>query len=110
MSNRERSIIVIGEISKLGREMKRGIIALLIGLIVSMWGALSLAQTEDAVKVGGKYYKRKTVISFTGEKIEGKLTRPDNEYIEVRKRVKLKSLISLREDWKKRIVNSVSEL
>ena len=82
--------------------------ALSLGLIFSpvIRGETKKGATNAATPI----YKKKTVINFSGEQIEGKLTRPDGEYIEARKRVKLKSLISLRENWKKRIVNAVSDL
>ena len=70
---------------------------------------LGLAQ-KNAVKVGDRYYKRKTVISFGEDAIRGDLTRPDGEYLESRRRTKHKKLIRLREHWKKKIVQSVNDL
>lgn len=72
--------------------------------------ALLEAQTNNKVKVGGRYYRKKTVISFGNDTISGDLNRPDGEYFEARKRLKHSKLISLRQNWKKKIRQAVSDL
>ena len=68
------------------------------------------AAVNNAVKVGGRYYRKKTVISFGNDTIKGDLTRPDGEYIEARKSVKLGGLIRLRSNWKKKISQAINDL
>lgn len=72
--------------------------------------ALIEAQTKSAVKVGGRYYRKKTVISFGSDTIQGDLSRPDGEYIEARRRMKHQRLIRLRQHWKKKIRQAVNDL
>lgn len=72
--------------------------------------AQDAAPTGDSVKVGNRYYRKKTVVNFGNDTIQGDLTRPDGEYIEARRNVKLGRLIKLREDWKKRIEQAVNDL
>ena len=82
-----------------------------VGLVIPQTLAQNKAASPSgAVKIGDRYYKRKTVISFGEDAIRGDLTRPDGEYMEARKRTKHKKLIRLREHWKKKIVQSVNDL
>jgi hypothetical protein len=70
--------------------------------------ALSLAQGKKAdPKVE---YQKKTVINFEDDTIQGDLTRPDGEYVEARKRVQHSNLIKIREDWRDKVMQSVSDL
>ena len=55
-------------------------------------------------------YKKKTVYDFEDDTITGDLTRPDGEYIDARRKVKHQNLIRIREDFKEKVLGSVSEL
>lgn len=84
---------------------------LLLGLgVFALEPTLLSAQQAKGVKVGGRYYRKKTVISFGNDTISGDLTRPDGEYIEARKRLKHNKLIQLRQNWKKKIRQAVNDL
>jgi hypothetical protein len=55
-------------------------------------------------------YEKKTIINFEDDTIQGDLTRPDGEYVEVRKKVSHSNLIRVREEFRSRILQSVGEL
>jgi len=50
------------------------------------------------------------VINFEDDTIQGDLTKPDGEYVEARKKVDHKNLIRIREEFKDKVLQSVSEL
>ncbi len=76
-------------------------------LILALLVAAPVAFAEDA-KAGGA--KKNSVIDFEEDTIEGDLTRPDGEYIEVSKKVKHSNLIRVREEFKDKVMQSVDEL
>lgn len=97
--------------------MRRWMLVIAVSMVMGAWLPMSQASAQDkaktdasAVKVGNRYYRKKTVISFGNDTIQGDLTRPDGEYIEARNRIKLNRLIKLREHWKKRIYQAVNDL
>ncbi|MFA6032676.1 MAG: adventurous gliding motility protein CglF [Myxococcota bacterium] len=55
-------------------------------------------------------YKKKTVYDFEDDTITGDLTRPDGEYIDARRKVKHQNLIRIREDFKEKVLGSVSRI
>ena len=59
---------------------------------------------------GNVSYKKTTEYSFEDDTIEGDLTKPDGEYVEVRKTVKHSNLIKIREEFKAKVMKSVGEL
>jgi hypothetical protein len=74
--------------------------------------ALAFAQ-EAAPASGGEaqtIYKKKTVYDFEDDTITGDLTKPDGEYIDARRKVKHQNLIKIREDFKEKVLSSVSKL
>ncbi|MCK6509106.1 hypothetical protein L6R29_03930 [Myxococcota bacterium] len=87
---------------------------LLIGLSCAALSTLTLPtspQAQDSsVKVGGRFYQKKTVYDFSSDTISGDLTKPDGEYIEARKNVKFQRLIQLRQNFRERIIQSVNDL
>ncbi len=50
------------------------------------------------------------VINFEDDTIQGDLTKPDGEYVDARKTVQHKNLIRIREEFKDKVLQSVSEL
>ncbi len=92
-------------------DMKRlGLWSLAGGLVV---GFLALAPSEAAAQdevEGGVIYQKKTIISFGEDTIDGDLLVPDGEYVESRKRVRHSNLIRIREDFREKILRSVSVL
>jgi hypothetical protein len=92
--------------------------ALLILGLVAAAPALALAQEDegggDAAPAGdgeeGVIYRKKTVVSFEDDTIDGDLTRPDGAYVESRKRVRHSNLIRIREDFREKILDSVSSM
>lgn len=58
----------------------------------------------------GIIYRKKTVVSFDDDTIDGDLTRPDGAYVESRKRVRHSNLIRIREDFREKILGSVSSI
>jgi hypothetical protein len=55
-------------------------------------------------------YRKKTVVSFDDDTIDGNLTKPDGDYVEARKRVRHSNLIRIRENFREKILESVSSL
>jgi len=50
------------------------------------------------------------VINFEDDTIQGDLTKPDGEYVEARKKVDHTNLIRIREEFKDKVLQSVSDL
>lgn len=71
----------------------------------------AMAQEEEgANSEGGVSYQRKTVINFEDDTIEGDLKTPDGQYLEVRKKMRHKSLIRIRTDFRREVLSSVADL
>ena len=64
----------------------------------------------DTVSEGGVAYNRKTVINFEDDTIEGDLKTPDAVYLEARKRMRHRSLIRIRNDFRREVLGSISDL
>jgi hypothetical protein len=81
------------------------------GLVVAgMLAGPALAQDEAVKGSDGNSYQRKTVINFEDDTIEGDLKTPDGEYLEARKKARHKSLIKIREQFRRRILQSARGL
>jgi hypothetical protein len=70
----------------------------------------ALAQSGDVVMEGGQAYNRKTVINFEDDTIEGDLKTPDAVYLEARKKMRHRSLIRIRTDFKREVLGSIADL
>ena len=69
------------------------------------------AQAEATAPGGdGVSYQRKTVINFEDDTIEGDLKTPDGKYLEARKKMRHKSLIRIRADFRREVLGSISDL
>ena len=80
-------------------------------LLAALASAPVAAQGKpDVVTEGGVAYNRKTVINFEDDTIEGDLKTPDAVYLEARKRMRHKSLIRIRTDFRREVLGSISEL
>lgn len=81
-------------------------------LIISVMfvAAPALAQDVEEVVRETVVYQKKTVVSFEDDTIDGDLTRPDGEYITARKRVRHSNLIKIRDNFRTRVLRSVSRL
>ncbi len=88
-----------------------------------LWGALTVAaglfaasaaaegQTiTDKAPKSGVIYRKKTVFSFEDDTIDGDLTKPDGAYVESRKRVRHSNLIKIRDNFRDKILKSVSKI
>jgi hypothetical protein len=86
--------------------MKRG-----FGLCLVLAALTAHAQDSGKTNAPNVRYNRTTTINFDDDDtIEGDLTRPDGEYVEATKRVKHSNLIRIREEFKDKLMESVSEL
>lgn len=94
-------------------KLGRGVFAALL-LVVGITSApiSAFAEEETGTEAGeeGVIYRKKTVVSFEDDTIDGDLTRPDGAYVESRKRVRHSNLIRIREDFRDRILDSVSSI
>lgn len=50
------------------------------------------------------------VVNFEDDTIQGDLSKPDGEYVEARKKVRHTNLIRIREEFKDKVLQSVSDL
>jgi hypothetical protein len=69
-----------------------------------------IARAAPTKPSGEVTYEKKTIINFEDDTIQGDLTRPDGEYVEVRKKVSHSNLIRVREEFRSKILQSVGEL
>ncbi|MBK8014212.1 MAG: adventurous gliding motility protein CglF [Deltaproteobacteria bacterium] len=76
--------------------------------LVLVFGVATARAQEEGED--GVVYKKKTVISFDDDTIDGDLMRPDGAYVEARKRLRHSNLIRIREDFRVQILNSVTKL
>ncbi len=65
---------------------------------------VAMAADDDVI------YKKKTVYNFEDDTITGDLTRPDQESLTGRRGSRHKSLITVREDFKDKVLESVRDL
>lgn len=87
------------------------LLIIVFGLIIFASNTLFAEEDENAVVSDGQtLYKKKTVYDFEDDLITGDLTKPDGEYIQSAAKVKHQNLIKYREDFKNKILGSVSDL
>lgn len=79
-------------------------------VLASTLGIASIAAAQDTVTEGGVAYNRKTVINFEDDTIEGDLKTPDAVYLEARKKMRHKSLIRIRQDFRREVLGSIADL
>ena len=72
-------------------------------LLVTALPARSFAQAKKGDKAA-------QVVNFEDDTIQGDLTKPDGEYVESRKKVQHTNLIRIREEFKDKVLQSVSDL
>ena len=94
-----------------GRNLLRAGVGGLVGWsLFSVAGSYARAQDVEEIVRETVVYQKKTVVSFDDDTIDGDLTRPDGEYIDSRKRIRHSNLIKIREDFRTRVLRSVSRL
>jgi hypothetical protein len=82
----------------------------LVVIAIAIAAASAVAQDEGTNTEAGVSYQRKTVINFEDDTIEGDLKTPDGQYLEVRKKMRHKSLIRIRTDFRREVLSSVADL
>lgn len=75
-------------------------------LSLALLGLAAQATAQDNSTI----YKKKTVINFEDDTIEGDLKTPDAEYLEARKRMRHASLIKIRDNFRRTVLQSVTDL
>ena len=84
------------------------------GLLIAMFGvAVALASpvfADEANEEAGVRFKKKTVINFEDDTIEGDLKTPDGQYLEVRERMRHRSLIRIRTEFRREVLGSIADL
>ncbi len=83
---------------------------LALAVLTSPLLAAGSAFAQEAGEEGGIIYQRKTIINFGEDTIDGDLLVPDGEYVESRKRVRHSNLIRIREDFREKVLRSISVL
>jgi hypothetical protein len=78
--------------------------------LVSLSAASAHAQEVEEIVRETVVYQKKTVVSFEDDTIDGDLTRPDGEYIDSRKRIRHSNLIKIRDNFRTRVLRSISRL
>ena len=89
--------------------------ALVLALGLTAVPFAASAEEEEAGRRGtgdesNVIYRKKTVVSFDDDTIDGNLQKPDGDYVEARKRVRHSNLIRIRENFREKILESVSSL
>jgi len=82
-----------------------------LGLLA--FGAAANAQEQAPQTEAGSgdvIYQKKTIVNFGEDTIAGDLQLPDGEYIESRKRVRHSNLIKIRDNFRDKILHSVSSI
>jgi len=79
-------------------------------LLVLALGSTAAAQEAKTTQPASTGAQKQTVINFEDETIQGDLTRPDGEYIDVAAKVKHSNLIKIREEFHEKVMQSVDEL
>ena len=87
---------------------RTGQLGIAIALMVAISG-VARAQAP-APSTPGVVYKKKTIFSFEDDTIDGDLTKPDGAYVESRKRVRHSNLIRIRDNFRDKILQSVSKI
>lgn len=82
-----------------------GPLFLALGLSASGVAHAQAFEGEDGI-----VYKKRTVVSFDDDTIDGDLTKPDGVYVESRKKVRHSNLIKIRENFREKILSSVSTI
>lgn len=87
-------------------------VILVVGLMAAglTAGLGAPARAQDSVTENGVAYNRKTVINFEDDTIEGDLKTPDGAYLEARKKMRHKSLIRIRTDFRREVLGSIADL
>lgn len=94
-----------------GSAMKVWMIVIPAALLLLCLAGIAMAEdTPPAGGGGDTIYKKKTVYDFEDDTITGDLTKPDGEYIDARRKVKHQNLIKIREDFKEKVLSSISKL
>ena len=78
--------------------------------LVIIFAFLALSVPAFAQKGGAAAGGKVKVYDFSGDTIEGDLSRPDGEYVEAVKRVPHSNLIKIREEYREKVMQSVDEL
>ena len=86
-------------------------LAVVVALTVFASISLSIpALAQESNTEAGVAYNRKTVINFEDDTIEGDLKTPDAVYLEARKKMRHKSLIRIRTDFRREVLGSIADL
>ena len=82
-----------------------------VGLPLMVLAGMPVDAVGQTVRSQGSViYKKKTIFSFEDDTIDGDLTRPDGAYVESRKRVRHSNLIRIRDNFRDKILKSVSKI
>ena len=80
--------------------MRAALVVVVVGMAFAM----------PAIAQDGVQYRKKTVINFEDDTIEGDLKTPDGQYLEVRARMRHRSLIRIRTEFRREVLGSIAEL
>ncbi len=86
------------------------LIAIAVTAIAATSSPVLAQDKKDTVSENGVSYSRKTVINFEDDTIEGDLKTPDAVYLEARKKMRHRSLIRIRTDFRREVLGSISDL
>lgn len=70
----------------------------------------ALAAPAASFAAEAKKADRTQVVNFEDDTVQGDLTKPDGEYIEAKKAVNHTNLIRIREEFRDKVLQSVSDL
>ena len=87
--------------------MKKFLFAVLIGIGMGATPAVAQDVIQEADKT---IFKKKTSIDFSDVNISGELTKPEGAYVGVRKNVKFKNFIKVRQNFRPEIFASADNI
>ena len=87
--------------------MKKFLIAALFGIGLGSTPAIAQDVIQEADKT---IFKKKTSIDFSDVNISGELTKPEGAFVGVRKNVKFKNFIKVRQNFRPEIFASADNI
>ena len=93
------------------RSLQFAVISVVIGMFAGTAIAQEAANTDATSLTDPEViYKKETVVNFGEDTISGDLQLPDGEYIESRKRLRHSNLIRIRDNFRDKILRSISSM
>ena|GEM_PF-2967779 len=102
--------MTVGKYSIL-RSLQITVVIFAIGMATgTVWAQDATPSDVESLTDPEVIYKKETVVNFGEDTISGDLQLPDGEYIESRKRLRHSNLIRIRDNFRDKILRSISSM